>query len=65
MKMIDVLMDKRRARRAEYHRAEAARTMRDLNYTYFGISRALGMPLTEVRRALDPRAERLHRKWRR
>jgi hypothetical protein len=52
-------------RRAARNRAAAARNMRDIGYTHYGISQALGMDLSEVRRALDPRAERLHRLWRR
>jgi DNA-directed RNA polymerase specialized sigma24 family protein len=65
MKMIDLLKNRSREHRIARSKARAALTMRDLGYTYYGISQALGMSLSDVRRALDPRAAALHRKWRR
>lgn len=42
---------------------EVALNLRERGWSHFQIAEALGLSLTEVRRLLDPKAERAHQRW--
>jgi predicted transcriptional regulator len=43
--------------------SEAARRFRKQGMSHYEIGRRLGLSLSEVRRALDEKAQQLHRLW--